>query len=223
MHKKMLLTFALALSFLATSLAAQQAAIKLPPPDMKGGKPLMQCLKDRKTDRLFSTKKLPLDVMSNLLWAAAGINRPESGKRTAATARNWQEIDIYVALEEGLFLYNAGKHELEPVLSKDLRKYTTTFLQPERLSVAGAPVQLIYVADFAKMSFGADQEDKILYSAADTGIIVQNVYLYCASEGLAAGVRGMLDRDDLSKSMKLREQQRIILVQAVGYPRQDSR
>jgi len=220
MHKKNLLTLAIVLFFLSTSLAADLAPVKLPPPDMKGGKPLMQCLKDRKTDRLFSTKKLPVEMLSNLLWAASGINRPDSGKRTAATARNWQEIDIYVAMEEGLFLYNAKAYTLEPVLKRDLRKYTTVFLQPERLSVAGAPVQLIYVADFAKMGFGADQEDKILYSAADTGIIVQNVYLYCASEGLATGVRGMIDRNALGKDMKLRDQQRIILVQAVGYPKE---
>jgi len=220
MHKKILLTMTIVLCFAFTSLAADLMPVKLPPPDMKGGKPLMQCLKDRRTERLFSTKKLPVEVMSNLLWAASGVNRPESGKRTAATARNWQEIDIYVALEEGLFQYDAKTHALEPVLNRDLRKHTTAFLQPERLSVAGAPVQLIYVADFAKMSFGADQEDKILYSAADAGIIAQNVYLYCASEGLATGVRGMVDREALAKDMKLREQQRIILVQAVGYPKE---
>ncbi len=220
MHKKILLTSAIVFFFLSTSLAADLALIKLSPPDMKRGKPLMQCLKDRKTDRLFSTKKLPVDVLSHLLWAASGINRPDSDKRTAATALNWQEVDIYVAMEEGLFLYNARTHALEPALKSDLRKYTTVFLQPERLSVAGAPVQLIYVADFAKMGFGADQEDKILYSAADTGIIVQNVYLYCASEGLVTGVRGMIDRNALGKDMKLRDQQRIILVQAVGYPKE---
>lgn len=220
MHKKILLTSAIVLFFLSTSIAADLAPIKLPPPDMKGGKPLMQCLKDRRTDRLFSAKKLPVEVLSNLLWAASGINRPDSGKRTAATALNWQEVDIYVAMEEGLFLYNARTHALEPALKRDLRKYTTVFLQPERLSVAGASVQLIYVADFAKMGFGADQEDKILYSAADTGIIVQNVYLYCASEGLVTGVRGMIDRNALGMDMKLRDQQRIILVQAVGYPKE---
>lgn len=220
MFQKTLLTLFIVLCFGFTSLAADLAPVVLPPPDMTGGKPLMQCLKERKTDRLFSTRKLPVEVLSSLLWAASGINRPANGKRTAATARNWQEIDIYVALEEGLYLYEAKRHALEPVMKKDLRKYTTAFLQPERLSVAGAPIQLIYVADFAKMSFGADQEDKILYSAADTGIIAQNVYLYCASAGLATGVRGTVDRDALGKYMALRDMQRIVLVQAVGYPKQ---
>jgi SagB-type dehydrogenase family enzyme len=184
---------------------------------MKGGKSLMQSLQERKTSRSFSTKKLPLEVLSNLMWAACGINRPDSGKRTAPTARNWEEIDVYVAMEDGLYLYNVKAHVLEPVLKNDLRKNTTVFLQPSRSSVAHAPLQLIYVADYAKMSFDTNDEDKKYYSFADTGFIAQNVYLYCASEGLATGVRGMIDREALAKDMKLRDKQKIILVQAVGY------
>lgn len=218
MLKKILLSFAVLLFFVATSIAADLAPIKLLPPDTKGGKPLMQCLKDRKTDRSFSTKKLPVEVLSNLLWAACGINRPDSGKRTAPSAVNWQEIDVYVTMEEGLYIYNAKAHILEPVLKSDLRKNTTQLLQPSRSSVTGAPLQLIYVADYEKMSFLVSDEDKKLYSSADTGFISQNVYLYCASEGLATGVRGMVDREALSKDMKLRDKQKIILVQAVGYP-----
>ena len=152
------------------------------------------------------------------MWAACGINRQDSGKRTAPTAVNWQEIDVYVAMEEGLYLYNAKAHVLEPVLKSDLRKNTTTFLQPSRSAVANAPLQLIYVADYSKMSFVTNDEEKKFYSAADTGFIAQNVYLYCASEGLATGIRGMVDRDTLFKDMKLRDKQKIILVQAVGYP-----
>jgi SagB-type dehydrogenase family enzyme len=218
MLKKILLSIAVLFCFISTSIAADLAPIKLPPPDMKGGKPLMQCLKDRKTDRSFSTKKLPVEVLSNLLWAASGVNRPDSGKRTAPTAVNWQEIDIYVAMEEGLYLYKAKTHTLDPMLKNDLRKQTTTFLQTSRLSVAGAPLQLIYVADFARIGFGADEVDRIFYSATDTGFIAQNVYLYCASEGLATGVRGMVDKEALAKDMQLRDRQKIMLVQAVGYP-----
>ena len=218
MLKKILLSFAVLFFFVATSIAADLSPIKLPPPDMKGGKPLMQCLKDRKTDRSFSTKKLPVEVLSDLLWAACGINRPDSGKRTAPSAVNWQEVDVYAAMEEGLYIYNAKAHRLEPVLKSDLRKNTTQLLQPSRSSVAGAPLQLIYVADYEKMSFLVNDEDKKLYSSADTGFISQNVYLYCASEGLATGVRGMVDKEALSKDMKLRDKQKIILVQAVGYP-----
>jgi SagB-type dehydrogenase family enzyme len=216
--KKILLGFAILFCFVSTSFAADLTSIKLPPPDMKGGKPLMQCLAERQTNRAISPKKLPGDVLSSLLWAAFGINRPESGKRTAPSAVNWQEIDIYVAMEEGLYLYNAKSHALDPVLKSDLRKNTTTFIQPSRSAVAGAPLQLIYVADYSKISFGAGDDDRKLYTAADTGFIAQNVYLYCASAGLASVVRGLVDRDDLAKSMKLSDKQHIILVQAVGYP-----
>lgn len=218
MLKKMFATVFLIMSLAAAAAAADLALIKLPPPDTKGGKPLMQCLSERHTNRAISPQKLPDEVLSNLLWAAAGINRPESGKRTAPSAVNWQEIDIYAAMEEGLYRYNAKTHTLDPVLKNDLRRSTTTFIQPSRSAVAGAPLQLIYVADYAKMSFVASDADKALYSAADAGFIAQNVYLYCASAGLASVVRGMVDRDALSGEMKLRDKQKIILVQAVGYP-----
>ena len=218
MVKKIFSSVAAIFCLASFSFAAELVPIKLPSPDLRGGKSLMQSLQERKTSRSFSTKKLPLEVLSNLMWAACGVNRPDSGKRTAPSARNWQEIDVYVAMEEGLYLYNAKAHVLEPVLKSDLRKNTTAFLQPSRSSVAHAPLQLIYVADYAKMSFDANDEDKKVSSFADTGFIAQNVYLYCASQGLATGVRGMVDRNALSKDMKLRDQQKIILVQAVGYP-----
>jgi SagB-type dehydrogenase family enzyme len=221
MLKKLLVSATVIICFVSSAIAADLSPVKLPPPDLQSGKSLMQSLRDRKTSRSFSPRKLPLAVLSNLLWAACGINRPEAGKRTAPSARNWQEIDVYVAMEEGLYLYNAQTHVLEPVLKKDLRKQTTTFLQPSRIQIAGAPVQLIYVADYAKMGFGADEEDRIIYSSADTGFIAQNVYLYCASAGLATGVRGLVDRDALSKEMQLRDRQKIVLVQAVGYPAHD--
>jgi SagB-type dehydrogenase family enzyme len=218
MLKKVLLSVAIMLCFVSSAIAAELTPIKLLPPDMKGGKSLMQSLQERKTSRSFSTKKLPLEVLSNLLWSACGINRPDSGKRTAPSASNRQEIDVYVAMEEGLYLYNIKAHVLEPVLKNDLRKNTTTFPQPSRSSVEGAPLQLIYVADYSKMSVYTNDEEKKFYSAADTGFIAQNVYLYCASEGLATLVRGLVDREALAKDMKLGDKQKIILVQAVGYP-----
>ena len=218
MLKKILLIIAVISCFISTSIAAEFAAIKLPPPDMKGGKPLMQCLKDRKTDRSFGTKKLPVEVLSNLLWAAAGISRPDSGKRTAPSAKNWQEVDVYVAMAEGLYLYNAKNHSLDPVLKADLRGETTHFLQPSRSSIEAAPLQLIYVADYSKMTIATSDENKLLYSGADSAFISQNVYLYCASEGLATGVRALLDKAGLAKNMKLRSKQKVVFVQAVGYP-----
>jgi SagB-type dehydrogenase family enzyme len=218
MLKKVFLSVAIIFCFVSSSTAAELSPIKLLPPDLKRGKSLMQSMQERQTSRSFSIKKLPIEVLSNMLWAACGINRPVSGKRTAPSARNWQEIDIYVAMEEGLYLYNAKTHMLEPVLPNDLRKNTTAFLQPSRSSVANAPLQLIYVADYSKMSFDTNDEEKRVYSALDTGFIAQNVYLYCASEGLATGVRAMFDKVALAKEMKLREKQRIVLVQAAGYP-----
>jgi SagB-type dehydrogenase family enzyme len=218
MLKKVLLSVAVIFCFVSTSIAAELAPIKLLPPDLKGGKSLMQSLQLRQTSRSFSAQKLPVEVLSNLLWAACGINRADSGKRTAPSARNWQEIDVYVAMEEGLYLYNAKAHTLEPVLKSDLRKSTTSFLQPSRSAVAGAPLQLIYVADYSKMTIGTSDENKLLYSGADSAFISQNVYLYCASEGLATGVRALVDRNALAKEMKLRDKQRVVLVQAVGYP-----
>jgi SagB-type dehydrogenase family enzyme len=173
----------------------------------------MQVLKDRCSTREFSPQKLPVQVLSDLLWAAFGVNRPDSGKRTAPSARNWQEIDIYVATSEGLYLFDAKAHRLQPILPDDIRAMTGG--QP---FVKDAPVNLVYVADYSKMGDSAP-EDKMLYSGADTGLISQNVYLFCSSEKLATVVRGLIDRPALAKAMKLRPEQKITLAQSVGYPK----
>lgn len=190
-----------------------QKPVQLPKPQAEGGKPLMQALKDRNSSRSFRADPLPLQVLSNLLWAAYGINRPDSGKRTAPSAKNWQEIDIYVATAEGLYLYDARGHMLKPVLPGDVRGLTGG-----QAFVREAPLDLVYVADFSRIS-GASAEDRDLYAAADTGFISENVYLFCASEGLATVVRGSIDRQALARAMKLRPDQRIILGQTVGYPK----
>ncbi len=187
--------------------------IKLVDPNMEGGKPLMQALNERSSSREFSDEMLPEQVLSDLLWAACGVNRPESGKRTAPTAMNMQEIDVYIATAKGLYLYDAAKHMLEPVLAGDIRAATG-----RQDFVAVAPVNLIYVADLSKMKRG-DEEQKKFYSATDTGFISQNVYLFCASEGIVTVVRGAVDKEGLAESMKLRPDQRIILAQTVGYPK----
>lgn len=215
MFKKSFLMVAAALmviSFITVSWAEEFSAIKLPPPNLNRGKSLMQSLQARKSSRDFSTKKLPIEVLSNLLWAADGINRPESGRRTAPSAVNWQEIDIYVAMADGLYLYNAKDHVLKPVVKQDVRALTG-----KQAFVKEAPVNLIYVADFSRMG-GGSAEDRNFYAAADTGFISENVYLYCASEGLATVVRGSVDKEALAAAMKLRGNQKIILAQTVGYP-----
>jgi SagB-type dehydrogenase family enzyme len=211
------LVSALVALVLAASLAAPLAAeaaksIPLPAPQMTGGKPLMEALLARSTSREFSSEALPPQELSNLLWAAVGINRPESGKRTAPTAMNKQEIDVYVALADGLYLYDAKANALTLVVPQDLREATGK--QP---FVKEAPVNLVYVADYARMGNGP-KEMKDFYSATDTGYISQNVYLYCASAGLSTVVRGMVDRDALSKAMNLGLDQHVILAQTVGYP-----
>jgi SagB-type dehydrogenase family enzyme len=188
--------------------------LKLPKPVMTGGMPLMQALKERHSTREFSPRDLSKQMLSNLLWAAAGVNRPESGKRTAPSARDWRDIDIYVTLREGVYRYDADDHVLVLVSKEDLR--ASTGMQD---FVAEAPVNLVYVTDLNRME-GASPEQKDLYAAADTGFIAQNVYLFCASEGLATVVRGSVDRDALAPKLGLAKHQRIILAQTVGYPAQ---
>ena len=215
MLKKSFLTGTVVLiivSFIAVSWAAELSPIKLPPPNLSRGKSLMQSLQLRKSSRDFSTKKLPVEVLSNLLWAACGINRPEIGRRTAPSAVNWQEIDVYVAMADGLYLYSAKEHILKPVLNRDIRELTG-----KQSFVKEAPVNLIYVADLSKIG-RANIEEKNFYSSVDTGFISQNVYLYCASEGLSTVVRAMIDKDALSKAMNLSDNQKITLSQTVGYP-----
>lgn len=193
--------------------AQELTPIPLLKPQTDGGRPLMQVLRDRKTSRAFSPEKLPAQVLSNLLWAAFGINRPDSGRRTAPSALNWQEIDLYVATSQGLYLYDAKEHQLKPLRSGDIRSLTG-----RQAYVKEAPVSIVYVADLWKMG-KATQEEKEIYAAADTGFVAQNVYLYCASEGLAVGVRALIDRPALAKEMNLRPDQKITLAQSVGYPK----
>ncbi len=199
----------LVLFFSAASTAAD--SIKLPSPRTDGGKPLMQALKERMSNRTFSDRKIPMQTLSDLLWAAFGINR-QDGKRTAPSAKNWQEMDIYVAAPEGLFLWDPKENVLNPIQSKDMRELAGT-----QRYAKDAAINLIYVADFAKVDGGGYDQNTLV--GADTGFISQNVYLYCASEGLATVVRASIDRDALAKEMKLRPEQKIILAQSVGYPK----
>lgn len=191
-------------------LAQELNPVRLPKPQTDIGRPLMQVLKNRSSARTFSPTQLPAQTLSNLLWAAFGVNRPDSGKRTAPSAMNWQETDIYVATADGLYIYDAKTHELSPVSRDDVRAQTGT--QP---FVKDAPLNLVYVADLAKTGSGNAERD--MYVAADVGFIAQNVYLFCASEGLVTVVRGSIDRAALSKVMRLRPDQKIVLAQTVGY------
>jgi len=195
------------------SWAQGSKPMQLLKPPINDNNPLMLLLMKRSSSREVSPEKLPLAIISSLLWAAFGINRPDSGKRTAPSGNNRQEIDIYVATADGLYLFEAKANALNLIQAKDIR--AETGLQP---FVKEAPMNLIYVADYAKMDNGSDEE-KIFNSAADTGFISENVYLYCASEGLVTVVRGWIDRTALAKAMALRPTQKITLSQSVGYPK----
>ena len=204
---------------LAASLAFAQEShpMKLPNPQWETGKTLMHSLRERRSTREFATQRLPTPVLSNLLWAAYGINRPDTGGRTAPSTRNWQEIDLYVAMADGLYRYDAKAHALSLVVAQDLRAATGT-----QDFVKEAPVNLIYVSDATRMATDASEEDQKMAAAVDTGFIGQNVYLYCASEGLATVVRGSIDKEALAKAMKLKATQWIVVAQSVGYPKQSS-
>ena len=195
------------------SAAESMKPVKLPPPQTDGGKPLMQALKERKSLREFSSKELSAQTISDLLWAADGINRPDSGGRTAPTAKNMQEIDIYAAKADGLYIYNAKANTLEPVSALDIRAATGG--QP---FVKDAPVNLVFVADLSKMP-GLPPEMIDFYAAADTGFVSENVYLFCSSAGLATVVRGWVDKAALAKAMGLHSDQKVILAQTVGWPK----
>jgi len=192
------------------TMAQEQKSIQLSKPQIAGN-PLMEVLAKRSSSREFSSEPSPENILSNMLWAASGINRPDSGKRTAPSAMNRQEIDVYVATPNGLYLYDAKSHSLKMIAAEDLRGLTG-----KQDYVREAAVNLIYVADYSRMSSAPDQE---LYAAADTGFISENVYLCCASAGLSTVVRAYIDRPMLSKAMKLRADQKIILAQSVGYPK----
>lgn len=196
---------------IVSSLIDTLAAVALPPPVTSGGGSLRDALLQRRSVREFSDRPLTQQMLSDLLWAADGVNRAAGG-RTAPSARNWQEIDIYAATAAGLFRYEPEGHRLHPVLSADVRAHTG--LQD---FVTRVPLNLIYVADLGRVST-ADDSERRFYSGADAGFIAQNVYLFCASEGLATVVRGLVDRPEMARIMALGPQQRVLLAQSIGYP-----
>ncbi len=199
---------------LAGAAGAQEpSAIKLPAPKTDGGMPLMQALKARHSEREFGAASLSRQVLSNLLWAAWGINRPD-GHRTAPSASNKQEIEVYVTLPDGAFVWDAKANTLNPVAGGDLRGATGTQPFP-----ATAAVNLVYVADMSKAGRPATDPQQAMNIGADAGAIMENVYLFCASEGLVSVVRASVPKEALAKQLKLRDSQLIVLAQSVGYPK----
>ena len=188
------------------------SALPLPPPHTEGGLPLMQALGLRQSQRAFAHAPLERQVLSDLMWAAAGINRPELDGRTAPSAMNSQEIDVYVALPEGLYRYEPSDHVLYLISATDVRRVTGY-----QDFVDKAPLDLIYVADHARMKMvpAAQRES---YASAAAGAMAQNVYLFCASAGLATVIRAWIDRQALSFAMGLEADHQILLSQTVGRP-----
>ena len=197
-------------------------AIVLPKPEKEGGKSVLASLSERKTTRTISSKELPLQVISNLLWAGFGVNRDSGsfGKkgRTAPSASNSQEIDLYIALPGGVYLYEAVSHQLLPVAEGDFRA------RSGRGKAVAAPLNIFYIADLSRYDLGPSQPDRKIgdpevqksYYFTDTGFIAQNIYLCAASFGLAAWFHNC-DKENTVSEFKLKPTQRVLFAQTVGY------
>jgi nitroreductase len=191
----------------------QQSPIQLPAPQMTGGTPLMQALAQRHTTRAFADKPLPLQTLSNLLWAAFGVNRPHAQEpglgRTAPSALNRQEIELYVLLADGVYVYQAEQNRLLPVVAKDLRSKANA-------AAPHAGVTIAYVADIGHVADG-----NLDFGRVDTGFIAQNVYLFAASEGLNAWFYTFHGHEaDMAKEFMLPEGKKPIYAQSIGFPPQ---
>lgn len=208
----------------SVSLLAQETSLEtitLVPSQREGGTSVLAALQARQTNRNVRPDPLPAQMLSNLMWAAFGINRDrgsERSGRTAASASNSQEIDLYVALPQGVYLYEAKPHCLTPVVAGDLRR------RSGRRAAATAPVNIFFVADIAKYADAPFQEPGLRdvdvqksYYYTGTGLIAGNIYLFAASQGLAAWFHNC-DRDGMAQALQLRPEQRVLFSQTVGYP-----
>ena len=188
------LAFALGLPVCASAQAQEKKIIDLPQPNRDGGQPLMSALSARRSDRNFKNEALSEQQTADILWAAVGVNRPEEGnRRTAPTAMNQQDVYVYLLNEAGAFQYDALAHKLELIESGD------------KTSLLGAPLGLVFVAPANNDSAGLN-----------VGYCSQNVYLHAASKGLNAVAKGTADRNTLKKTLKLADDQQIVLVHLVG-------
>lgn len=202
-----------AVSGLLLSGTAFSDIITLPPPDKKGGMPLMQALNERHSTRSFADKPIPLETLSSLLWAAQGVNRKDSDYRTAPTSRNCNAIEIYAVLPQGAYLYKPETHQLEQVVEGDMRAATGT-----QEFAATAPLNLVYVVDQSKQPGDFDAKRKLVIACTGVGFIGENVYLFCTSAGLGTVFRAMLDADYIQQRLKLPIFKKVLYAQSVGYP-----
>jgi len=209
--KKIILILSLLL--LSYSIQAQDdTTVKLPAPDTTGGLPFMKALSERASVRDFDTTSPDMNIISNLLWAANGINRHESGKRTAPSAMNSQDVDVYLLTKQGGYFYNAAAHSLELIASGDYRKAGAG----RQESAADAPLFCLLVSDLDRFKSGSDSL-KAIWAAVDAGIVSQNISVYCSSAGLATVPRATMDLEKLKEILKLKDSQRLILNHPVGF------
>ena len=209
-------------SLLKAATFQELQPIQLPPPEKEGGKSVLAALQERKTTRNISNKQVPIQVLSNLLWAAFGVNRTLASfnkpGRTAPSASNSQEIDLYITMAEGVYLYEAVPHRLAPVAAGDFRG------RAGRGSASTAPLSIFYVADLTRYDLGPEQPDRAIgdpeiqksYYYTDTGFIAQNVYLYAASMGLAAWFHNC-DKENTVSEFRLHPKQKVLFAHTVGY------
>lgn len=186
--------------------------VVLPTARTTGGRPLMDALMARRTVRDFAVTMLDPQTLGDLLWAAAGINRPDTGERTAPSVLSMHEIDIYVLIANGSYRYDPASHCLDLVAAADLRSLTGY-----QDFIDHAPLDLVYVADLARMS-DVPQMQREVFAAVSVGAMLQNVYLYCASTGLAASARGWMNRTALAEHLHLPPDATPMLAQTVGHP-----
>jgi SagB-type dehydrogenase family enzyme len=197
----------------ANSLFAQTAkTIVLNPPSNDRGLSVMKALSLRASAAEFDTANINLQDLSDLLWASNGVNRPEEGKRTAPSAINAQDIDIYVFMKTGIYLYNAKNHLLDLIVDNDYRN----IIADKQLNVLKAPVIFLAVSDISKFTFGSDSLKKI-WAAEDAGIVSQNISLFCASAGFATRPRAFMDQKKLRKILNLKDTQHLMLNNPVSY------
>ena len=214
------------ITVLASTIYASSKELQpiiLSKPEKEGGKSVLAALQERRTNRNISTREIPAQVLSNLLWAAFGVNRAGASfgnpGRTAPSASNSQEIDLYVAMAKGVYLYEAVPHRLTPVVQGDFRARAGS------RGAARAPLNIFYIADLTRYDLGPGQPDRSIwdpevqksYYYTDTGFIAQNVYLFAASFGLAAWFHNCNKRDT-PKEFRLKSHQRVLFAQSIGYP-----
>jgi SagB-type dehydrogenase family enzyme len=213
---KRTLLFTITLLFMLMNVNAQESElIKLNQPYMARGETVMKALENRKSTRSFQDRELSFQDLSDLLWAAVGVNR-EDGRRTAPSAMNRQEIDIYVVMKDSAYLYNAAEHALQPVAAGDYRN----LVKGEQEFDHPAPLYLVIVADIEKMGDVTQLQTKLM-CAMDAGIVSQNINIFCAATGLATVPRAWMNADELKKVLKLSDNKYIMLNNPVGYPKEN--